>query len=133
MNNHSPNAVNTPKRILVTGSRDWSDLYTLVKALRDAWEYVGMGRDTILVQGDCHLGGADLMAKAVWEEAGLPVESYPADFDSNGRCLDPQRNKRMVDSGADICIAFPLASSRGTRNCIRLAREAGIPVRVYEG
>lgn len=62
----------------------------------------------------------------------LPVEGHPAEFGPNGRVLGPERNARMVALGADECPAFPLPSSRGTRNCIRLAREAGITVTVYE-
>lgn len=120
-------------RILVTGSRDWTDRETIDRALWLAWTDLGASRDTVLVQGECHLGGADLIAKDIWESHGLPIESHPAQFGPGGRVLGPERNARMVALGADLCLAFPLPSSRGTRNCMRLAREAGIPVRIYEG
>lgn len=42
----------------------------------------------------------------------------------------PRRNARMVGLGADLMIAAPLGRSYGTRGCMRLARAAGIPVRV---
>lgn len=125
--------MSTPKRILVTGSRDWDDERTVLEALTEAWNDLGRDPNAILVQGDCHLGGADIIARDFWTEVGMTVESHPAEFTSDGRCLGPERNKRMVDLGADICLAFPLSSSRGTRNCMRLAREAKIPLRVYEG
>ena len=38
----------------------------------------------------------------------------------------------MVDLGADVCLAFPLGESRGTRDCMRRASEAGIPVIDYD-
>jgi hypothetical protein len=43
----------------------------------------------------------------------------------------PRRNAEMVDLGAEKMLAFPLPSSRGTWNAIRLAKAAGIPVRQY--
>lgn len=119
-------------RILVTGSRDWTDRGAVVDALWRAWIDLGANLETVLVQGECHLGGADLIAKQVWQACGLPVESHPADMGPDGHILGPKRNAHMVSLGADLCLAFPLPSSRGTRNCMRLAREAGIPVRVYE-
>ena len=117
-------------RILVTGSRDWADRGAVIDALWEAWIDLGRRGDTVLVQGECHLGGADLIAKDVWEQCGLPVESHPAEMGPDGHVLGPERNARMVALGADLCLAFPLPSSRGTKNCMRLAREAGIPVRV---
>ena len=118
-------------RILVTGSRDWTDAETIRRALSEAWHWLGRPRDAVLVQGECHLGGADKIAADTWRAWGYPVEGYPAERDANGRVLGPERNAHMVALGADLCLAFPLPSSRGTRNCMRLAREAGIPVRVF--
>jgi hypothetical protein len=34
----------------------------------------------------------------------------------------------MVAAGADLCLAFPIGASPGTRSCMRLAAAAGIPV-----
>lgn len=118
----------TAPRILVTGSRHWTDREVIRRALSSAWERVGRHPLAILVQGECHLGGADAIAAEVWESWGLPVEGHPAEMGPDGHVLGPARNKRMVDLGADVCLAFPLPGSRGTRNCMRLAREAGIPV-----
>lgn len=120
------------KRILVTGSRDWTDRETIARALSEAWHMLGRPHDAVLVQGECHLGGADLIAAGVWRAWGYRVESHPAEMGPDGHVLGPKRNAHMVSLGADICLAFPLPASRGTRNCMRLAREAGIPVRVYE-
>jgi hypothetical protein len=35
----------------------------------------------------------------------------------------------MVDLGADLCLAFPMPRSRGTWDCVRRAKKAGIVVR----
>lgn len=119
-------------RILVTGSRDWTNRDVIYRALASAWDRVGRDPATVLVQGECHLGGADQIAAEVWRSWGLPVEGHPAEMGPSGHILGPARNRRMVDLGADVCLAFPLPSSRGTRNCMRLAREAGIPVEVFD-
>ena len=127
-----PHGQPRPPRILVTGSRDWTDRDTIYRALATTWESFGRDPRAVLVHGDCHLGGADQIAKEVWNSWGLTDEAHPAEMDSRGRVLGPARNQRMVDTGVDVCLAFPLPSSRGTRNCMRLAREAGVPILTYE-
>lgn len=122
---------NDAPRILVTGSRDWTDTETIRRALSEAWHRLGRPHDAVLVQGECHLGGADKIAADTWRTWGYPVEGHPAGRGPGGRVLGPERNARMVALGADLCLAFPLPSSRGTRNCMRLAREAGIPVYIF--
>jgi hypothetical protein len=46
----------------------------------------------------------------------------------------PMRNKEMVESGADLCIALnrTIQTSRGTRDCFRQALAAGIPTYLIE-
>lgn len=119
-------------RILVTGSRDWTDRDTIGDALLIAWLDLGKPEDAVLVQGECHLGGADEIAAQIWRRFGFPVEGHPAEMGPDGHVLGPKRNAHMVSLGADVCLAFPLPSSRGTRNCMELAAAAGIPVRVFE-
>ena len=77
------------------------------------------------------VGGADRIAADTWRAWGYPVEGHPAERGPDGRVLGPERNARMVALGADLCLAFPLPASRGTRNCMALARAAGIPVYEY--
>lgn len=116
-------------RLLVTGYRYYQDRDLVAYGLFHAWKALGSRPDTVLIQGECPYGGADLFAKEVWEGWGLPVHGVPADRDPvTGTILGPQRNAKMVALGADGCLAFPTAESRGTSNCMRLAREAGIPV-----
>lgn len=112
----------TPKRILVTGSRDHVNRPLIRNTLR---RYRNPA--TVLVHGAG--AGADVIAASTWRSWGCPVEAHPADW-STGRGAGPVRNQLMVDLGADLCIAFPLAGSSGTYDCVRRAADAGIPVRV---
>jgi AhpD family alkylhydroperoxidase len=46
-----------------------------------------------------------------------------------GNFVGPARNREMVASGADMCVAVhgSLATNKGTNDCARQAIEAGIP------
>lgn len=77
--------------------------------------------------------GADTLASVEAKQWGFNVEVHPADWRSHGKAAGHRRNAEMVKLGADVCLAFPLGESRGTRGCMRLAEAAGIPVKVYEG
>jgi hypothetical protein len=115
-------------RVLVTGSRDWDDRDAIDLALYGA--YVELGSGTVLVSGACPTG-ADAIAEELWALRGLPVERHPADWKRWGKAAGSLRNQEMVDLGADVCLAFPLPDSRGTRHCMKAAERAGIPVHVY--
>lgn len=122
------------KKILVTGDRYWTDREAVRQALLQAWRDLGATKDILLIQGECPHGGADLIAKELWESAGFPVKSMPAETDpETGRFLGPERNARMVAEGPDICLAFLTPESRGTKNCVRLAELAKIPVKKHWG
>lgn len=129
------------KRLLVTGSRDWTDQLAIVKALWDAHAELSPGTIT-LVHGACPTG-ADHIADMVWSTNQHPVERHPAERYGRWPACGPIRNKAMVDLGADLCLAFinPCTSRRcvrrdvhdshGAAHCVTLAIKAGIPVRVF--
>lgn len=124
----------TDLRILVTGSRHWTDRDTIRRALVDTidnWTARGGCGYVTVIHGGAP--GADRIAGEIARELRCAVEVHPADWDRHGRRAGPIRNAEMVQAGADVCLAFPLGQSRGTRGCIRLAELAGIPVHVYEG
>lgn len=105
-------------RVLITGSRDWTDASRIVKLLSH------FAKDTTIIEGGAR--GADRLARQAAEELGLEVETHEADWDRYGRRAGPIRNQQMVDSGADLCLAFPLPESKGTFDCIERAEKAGI-------
>ena len=118
-------------RILITGSREWTDRATIRRALVEAGHRSGVHpRDTVVVHGGAR--GADTIADEVADAFGCQVEVHPADWDRYGKAAGHRRNAEMVALGADVVLAFPLGASPGTRGCMKLAENAGIPVRVYE-
>ena len=65
---------------------------------------------------------------------GLNVEPHLADWKGLGNVAGPARNREMVEAGADLCIALhrTIETSKGTKDCIRQAFAAGIPVYLIE-
>lgn len=117
-----------PARILVTGSRDLADTALVMAALKSA--AAEFGPDVVVVHGAAR--GADTLADRAAQTLGLKVEPHPADWAGLGRKAGIVRNAEMVREGADVMLAFPLGESRGTRDAMRRAEAAGIPVRVFE-
>jgi len=109
-------------RILVTGSRNWSDRATVVAALQP---YALAFPGAMLVHGDCPTG-LDRIAAEYWAAWRFPIEAHPAQWDVFGKNAGPIRNKHMVSLGASVCLGFPIGTSLGTRGCMELAVAAGI-------
>ena len=122
-------------RILVTGSRDWTDTATiqemlLAQAGKRPREFVTLVHGSQVSRDRRTLVryGADYLAGEVAKQQGWQVETYPAEWQRYRRRAGPLRNQLMVDHGADVCIAFPMPDSKGTWDCVRRARAAGIPL-----
>jgi hypothetical protein len=136
----------TPYRVLVTGSRDWTDETTLTKPLTSLLAATVFVGDTfVLVHGACPRG-ADAMANS-WAEyhrdrgAPIEIERHRAEDFGPWPAAGPRRNAHMVSLGADACLAFigPCTSPRcrrtdphpshGASSCADMAEAAGIPTR----
>lgn len=130
-------------RVLVTGSRDWRGRETVWQALADIAETTGTPvHDMVVVQGECPTG-ADHDAYLWTLAVGAKNEPHPPDYGRHGRKAPPIRNRKMVNLGADICLAFirpctkekcpqiALHGSHGTTQTFMLCRSAHIPVTLY--
>ena len=111
-------------KLLVCGSRTYSD--------RDFMQKVIVKLDPdVVIHGACR--GADLMAKSIARELGIPDDPYPADWDRYDKAAGAIRNQRMLDEGRpDMIIAFfDGERTGGTMNMVKQARRAGVPVQEY--
>lgn len=118
-------------RILVTGSRhvDAAAEQLVPAALDEAYgPLYELGHDVVIVHGAAR--GVDTIA-GFWAPPEVRIERHPAEWERLGRGAGHARNADMVRRGASVCLAFPRPDSAGTWNCIRLAANAGIPVRIY--
>lgn len=118
-------------RLIITGSRHWMDPIAVYRAIENE---VGRGPDrkpVTIVHGGCPTGADSAAAAWVWYDEEALQEVFHADWETHGRRAGPIRNEAMIKAGADLVLAFPLPGGRGTQHTIRLAREAGIPVKVW--
>ena len=110
--------------VLVTGSREWTDVDSVVRALDF---YLQRWPGMKLIVGDCATG-ADRIALRWAKQSGVPWRRFAAKWKELGKRAGPERNQRMVNAGPDVCLAFPLPGSHGTIDCMRRAYAAKIPV-----
>lgn len=115
--------VGNQSRVIVTGSRIWTKEDIVAYSLAAVRKH--FGDDTVLVHGDCPKG-LDAIASRLWEGWGLVCEPHPARWDKYGKYAGPKRNKEMAAAGADLCLAYPVGESRGTRHCMQMCSEYGI-------
>lgn len=125
-----------PYRVVVTGSRTWTDQDTIFGALDLIAEAARTaGVPLIVAHGNAR--GADMLAEE-WvlkrKADGWPVEvqRYPAEWAQYGKRAGFLRNERMLKPGADVVLAFILDNSKGATQCASLAEAEGIPTQRIE-
>lgn len=126
-------------RVLVTGSRDWSDQARLWAALDEAYENRTSPRGLFMV---VHGGakGADQMAMA-WVrgkrrdgELNIYHEMHPVQWNQGGKFVKAaghHRNQMMVNKGAAKALAFIRNNSPGATGCLEMIKRAHIPVEIH--
>lgn len=110
-------------RILVCGSRDWTDSNTIYQKLSRYPD------NTIVIHGACR--GADRLAGTAAKCLGMPIMEFPADWQKYGKSAGPIRNQQMLDEGKpDLVIAChdDLENSKGTKDMVARALKAKLPI-----
>jgi hypothetical protein len=111
-------------RVLVCGGRSFKDRELLFDTLSEVNST--RGPITCLIEGEAQ--GADLLARSWASENLIPIELYKAQWGLYGQSAGPRRNKTMLEKGKpDLVIAFPMGGP-GTRDMVRQAIDAKIPV-----
>jgi hypothetical protein len=116
-------------RLLVSGSRTWSDRSYLFGVL----DGIHASQDvTVVIEGEG--GNADLGAKDWAGSHRIKLLPFPADWDHFGKSAGPIRNRHMLASGRpELVVAFWDGASPGTKDMIGAAREAGVEVWIFRG
>lgn len=122
-------------RVIVTGSRTW-DRPDIIRDCLDiiAKETFAAG-DTLTIVHGCAKGAdmhADDWARDVRQNWPVVPERHPADWKTLGRSAGFVRNLKMARLGADLCLAFIRADSKGATAMVRMAEEHEIPTRVID-
>ena len=76
-------------RVLVCGGRDFNDSLTLGSWLGGV--HKNHGPITLLIEGGSR--GADFMARKFAEWQGIPVQTFPADWDRDGKAAGKRRDR----------------------------------------
>lgn len=114
-------------RVLVTGGRKYPFRGRVFQVLDKLHSEAGI--DAIIEGG--HWEGADKFAREWARANGMEPETYKADWNGLGDKAGPIRNGEMVREGRpDVCLGFPTPGekNKGTRGCMKLARDAGVEV-----
>jgi hypothetical protein len=137
-------------RVLVTGSREFTDYTMICQALDRIYEGWAQARlavivdrapfgyfdEFVLVHGACPRGAdtyADMWGRRRINQGwNIRIERHPADWHL-GRGAGIIRNQHMVNLGANLVVAFFKwqAGNRGTSHCVGAAMHAGIEVQEY--
>jgi hypothetical protein len=116
--------------ILVTGDRNWSNAAKVGKEL-----FKRKDKIAFVIGGGAR--GLDTIAEERTKLLGLPFIRVEASWDFYGKAAGPIRNKWMLKilrqlKGKKLVLAFHhnIKASKGTRNMIQQAEEAGIRVKL---
>jgi len=115
-------------KILITGSRDWTDYQIVFNALVKYYD-----DKPIIIHGAAR--GADRISGQIAYGLGYDVLKYPAEWDIYGKSAGPIRNSQMLTENPDIdfVLAFndDLLNSKGTKDMVSKSIKAGRPVTLF--
>ncbi|MCP9207784.1 DUF2493 domain-containing protein [Streptomyces cucumeris] len=118
-------------KILVTGSRDWTDARTIeLEIFRALYEAKAPHHEAVLIHGACPTG-ADALADEYARATGMHIIRRPADWDRWGKSAGAIRNAELVDLAPDICLAFIRNGSRGASMTATLAEKGRVETRRF--
>lgn len=116
--------------ILVCGGRKYNDVEHINHKLFEICsERSTKPEDLFIVEGACHLGGADLHAYKWRTFYGIKGKRYPVDHALDGPWprAGGKRNRRMYnDAQPQLVIAFP--GGKGTSSMVYYAKSQGCEV-----
>jgi hypothetical protein len=117
-------------RILVAGDQHWRCTELALRVVNRL--LVHYGPDVVIIHGGgC---GVDQAFAVACRELGVVAEARLPDWKGLGNVEGAAHNREMVKTGIDLCIALhrSLATSKGTKDCVRQALAVGIPVYLIE-
>jgi YspA, cpYpsA-related SLOG family len=118
-------------RILIAGDRHWNCTDLAERVVNRL--IARYGYDFVVIHGGAC--GVDEAFAEACRHLAIKAEPHVADWRGLGNIAGPARKREMVQSGADVCIALhrTLAQSKATKDCVRQALAAGIPVYLIDG
>ena len=110
-------------KVIIAGSRTVTDMRHLEAAIARFDHPI-----TAVISGCAK--GADRLGERWAESYGIPVERYPADWDTHGKSAGYRRNEQMAEI-ADAVIILWDGTSRGSKHMIDIAKRKGLITLVH--
>ena len=115
--------------MIICGGRDFDD-YELFQNCMD--RLLTYYEEIRLVSG--HASGADRFAERYAAERGIEIEVFPAEWKKYGRAAGPIRNREMLDYAKEAIpeiAAFWDGKSKGTKDMLKRAQDAGVKIHIF--
>ncbi|HCE54898.1 MAG TPA: hypothetical protein DER05_07785 [Lutibacter sp.] len=112
-------------KVIIAGGRNFDDFNKLCQVCDEFLQ----GQNNIEIVSGAYKG-ADLLGERYAAERNYQIKQFPADWRRYGKSAGLKRNTEMA-AYADILIAFWDGKSKGTKNMIDLATQAGLKVKVF--
>ncbi len=111
-------------RVLVCGGREFGKMRREAKQLFRVLDALQDERGPLeIIEGGA--SGADYLAWCWAEINGVDGQTFPANWEANGKRAGPVRNQQMLDEGKpDLVIAFP--GNSGTQDMVLRTLRRGI-------
>lgn len=110
-------------KTIIAGSRSITEYNLLLRAIEQCPFKI-----TSVVSGKAK--GVDSLGEQYSKEHNLPIHLFPADWKKFGRGAGIVRNREMA-TNAEALLALWDGKSKGTESMIKLARQAGILVFIF--
>lgn len=121
-------------RIIIAGTRDFNRYDILEPEAADfVDEFKNCNPECIITIVSGGARGADLLGERFAKEHGFKLVRFPADWKKYGKHAGPIRNRKLLNYAKEetgVLLAFWDRKSRGARNMIDIAKDAGIIVKV---
>ena len=114
-------------KLVVAGCRDFHDYSVASSEIHKHIQTLDAEYSVIIVSGCAE--GADKLGERYAAEHNLPIERFPAEWDTYGKYAGPRRNAQMARV-ADAVLVFWDGESKGTKNMIENAKKANKPYTV---
>lgn len=111
-------------RTIIAGSRNITSMSIIEKAIDDS----GFSISTV-ISGNAR--GVDTLGEMWAQEHDIPVQLFPAQWQTLGRSAGYRRNEEMARN-ADALIACWDGVSKGTKHMIDIAHRYNLKVHVYK-
>ena len=110
-------------KLIIAGGREFNDYELLQKAMLD--HFPNIGKDDSIICGDAR--GADSLGNRFGIENQIPVEHFPAQWDTFGKSAGYRRNEEMARHATHL-LAFWDGQSKGTLHMINIATNKKLAV-----